>query len=475
MSYPQERVTTQLRLPISGMTCAACERRVSESLLALPGVTSARVSATHGVAVVDVTTPPPTSDLAAAVMRAGYSVGPTPWFSHERRTWLTALLAAAVVAGLVWFAVASGLTDLGARFNQPEAVSLMLVGLVGLAAGVSTCMALVGGVVLAVAATYRVPDSAPLIRRMRPHLVFQVGRIVGFLVLGAALGWIGSALVLPPLAQGLLMLAVAALMALLGVRLTGVSPRLAAWTPTLPSSWGRRFGSIERGGTYSDYRAALAGAATFFLPCGFTQAVQLYALSTGSPLTAGLTMAVFALGTSPGLLVLAGVPALARGKRADTIMSVVGILLIGFAAVNVYGAANVLGVWSSASDSTAIAHELSSNVRMVDGVQVVTMLANGDGYSPATTYVAAGVPIRWEITSTAPLYCTAFLRAPELGVSTQLVGGVNVVDVRPLGLGEWPFTCVMGMYSGSLIAVPGPAPMDPTVVVGHMSISTSSR
>ena len=42
----------------------------------------------------------------------------------------------------------------------------------------------------------------------------------------------------------------------------------------------------------------------------------------------------------------------------------------------------------------------------------MTMVAGGDGYSPATTYVAAGVPIRWQITSTAPMYCTAFLRAP---------------------------------------------------------------
>ena len=63
---------------------------------------------------------------------------------------------------------------------------------------------------------------------------------------------------------------------------------------------------------YSDVRAP-AGAATFFLPCGFTQAVQLYALSTGSPVSAGLTMAVFAVGTSPGLLALASLPNLGRG------------------------------------------------------------------------------------------------------------------------------------------------------------------
>ena len=70
---------------------------------------------------------------------------------------------------------------------------------------------------------------------------------------------------------------------------------------------GRRLGVDGAAITgYSDPRAAVLGVATFFLPCGFTQAVQVYALSTGSPLTAGAIMAVFAIGTAPGLLALAG-------------------------------------------------------------------------------------------------------------------------------------------------------------------------
>ncbi|MFI0432846.1 MAG: sulfite exporter TauE/SafE family protein [Candidatus Nanopelagicales bacterium] len=445
-------MTTQLRVPVAGMTCAACERRVGASLEAIPGVVSAQVSSARGVAVLEVTEQPAKDALAAAVERAGYTLGRTPWLSHDRRTWLVALAAGAVVALLVGVALATGFADLGARMTQPGAGGLVVVALVGLAAGVSTCMALVGGVVLAVAATYRVADDASLVHRMRPHLAFQVGRVLGFLVLGAALGWIGSALVLPPLAQGLLMLAVAAVMGLLGLRLTGLSPRLAAWTPALPSSWGRRVRDTPGGG-YSDVRAALAGAATFFLPCGFTQAVQLYALSTGSPWTAGLTMAVFALGTSPGLLALASVPNLTRGRWAATLTVVVGVLLIGFAAVNAFGALNVLGVRTGTSAAAARTHELSSNVTVQDGVQIVTMTADGNGYSPTTTYVAAGVPIRWQITSTAPMYCTAFLRAPDMGVSVQLQGGPNTVEVAPLALGAWPFTCVMGMYNGTLVAV----------------------
>jgi hypothetical protein len=50
--------------------------------------------------------------------------------------------------------------------------------------------------------------------------------------------------------------------------------------------------------------AFILGASTFFLPCGFTQALQLYVLAKGSFTTGALTMLAFALGTSG--LTLAG-------------------------------------------------------------------------------------------------------------------------------------------------------------------------
>lgn len=445
-------MATQIQVPIEGMTCAACEQRVGAALLNLPGVIGVEVSAKRSAAVIDTTVSPDQQQLAEIVERAGYTLGSTPWLSHDRRTWLVTLAASVIVAVLVGLAIAVDLPDLGARVSAPGVGGLAVVALVGLAAGVSTCMALVGGVVLAVAATYRVPDDASQTSALRPHLAFQLGRVAGFFVLGAGLGWLGSVLVLPPLVQALFMLVVAMVIALLGLRLTGVSPRLAAWSPTLPARWARRVGTVDVAGSYSDSRAALAGAATFFLPCGFTQAVQLYALSSGSPLTAGITMAVFALGTAPGLLALAGLPAVARGRGAAVVLSAVGVLLIGFAAINVYGAVHILGLNPDSSTAEA-SRALSPNVRLQDGVQVVTMVADGNGYSPATTYVAADLPIRWEITSTAPFYCTAFLRAPDFGVRMHLVGGLNTVNVPPLAPGSWPFACVMGMYDGTLVAV----------------------
>jgi len=65
-------MTDQLTLPITGMTCASCVKRVEKALLGLPGVQAAEVNlGTESVTVNGAATLP---DMAATLARAGYAV-----------------------------------------------------------------------------------------------------------------------------------------------------------------------------------------------------------------------------------------------------------------------------------------------------------------------------------------------------------------------------------------------------------------
>lgn len=57
---------------------------------------------------------------------------------------------------------------------------------------------------------------------------------MGFAILGGILGSFGSLLGFSHLLTGALTLAVAAVMILLGANLTGISPRLGSYLPSLP-------------------------------------------------------------------------------------------------------------------------------------------------------------------------------------------------------------------------------------------------
>jgi sulfite exporter TauE/SafE/copper chaperone CopZ len=480
-SLPQVIATT---VPVAGMTCRSCEVRIERQVGRLPGVERVSASSTHGRVEIESSAPIPQAAIAAAIQKAGYEIGTTPWLERDPSVWITAAAGVALIAGLALVAQATGIAELANRTGDLAQGGLLVAMLLGLAAGVSTCMALVGGLVLALSASYQarraragLPEQGRA-AQMRPALVFMGGRIVGYAAFGALLGAIGASLTMPPAMTAALMIAAAVVMTLIGARLTGLSPRVATWSPTLPPSLARSLGLADTdAGGYSDVRAAGLGALTFFMPCGFTQAVQIYALSTGSPATAAMLMAAFAIGTAPGLLVLAGLPVVVPSRARPTLLRLVGVVVLGFAVVNAGAGLRLAGVnlapfGVSPAEATTTGGSGTSNVpatgsgsgsgsgagnAQAAGFQELRTYQEVDGYQPANVVIAAGIPTRWTIESASSRSCAAFLVVPELGIEARLQKGDNVIELPAMNPGTLAYTCSMGMYGGTITIVDGEA------------------
>ena len=115
---------TSLTLPVTGMTCASCEKRVREALRTVPGVQSVRVSAARGTATVRGDEPLDRDLLDAAVRSAGYEPGTTPWLTRDPSVWRTVVVAA--VADLAYSSCSAsgiGLTDLTSGLSDPGAAA----------------------------------------------------------------------------------------------------------------------------------------------------------------------------------------------------------------------------------------------------------------------------------------------------------------------------------------------------------------
>jgi uncharacterized protein len=452
-------------LPVKGMTCRACEVRITKSLASVPGVARAKVSASRGIARVQTTGRVPRSRLTAAIEDAGYEVGrdDRAWVNPDLNVWRDAILALSALL-LVWLALrTSGLTGFTEQVGGLAASGgLFVIVLLGLAAGLSTCMAMVGGLVLAISARHAEQQrTATTFGRLRPHLVFNAGRVVGFGLLGALIGALGSAFTLNGRLLAIVMVAVSLIMAAVGLQLTQLSPRLSRGsTLTLPGRLSAALGLDRNRTGYSDPATALLGAGTFFLPCGFTQAVTLYALSTGSPLRAGVTMSLFALGTVPGLLSVGGLTAVVRGGFATGFFRFAGVAVLAFAALNISGALTVLApdlLPGAAPASAGAGTSLSENVTLDGAVQVLHTTQGVGGYEPAVATVYAGREVRWEIDSVA-LSCATSLYAPELGLApVTLVDGINVLSFTPTEVGTLQYSCAMGMYRGYIDVIAEPA------------------
>ena len=325
-------------VPIKGMHCASCELLIAEELESIPGVTSAQASLKSNSATIMSAEQVSDKDIESAVRAAGYEVGyesgQKPFFTHNERVWKDFAIGIIVVLGLYVLFQVLGIDKLVSSTSNSTSTGTMAL-LVGLTAGFSTCMALIGGLVISVAAKYAEnhPTETAL-QKFRPHLFFNAGRIVSFIAFGAIIGAIGSAFALKGTFLGLLTIAVGAVMLVLGLQLTEIFPRITRGL-TLPSGLAKKLGiNTRKEREYSHKNAFLMGAATFFLPCGFTQAMQLLAVSTGNPLQAAVIMGAFAIGTTPGLLTLGGLTSVVKGVFAQRFFRIVGVIVVAMALIN---------------------------------------------------------------------------------------------------------------------------------------------
>ncbi|MEK7127591.1 MAG: cupredoxin domain-containing protein, partial [Patescibacteria group bacterium] len=191
-----------------------------------------------------------------------------------------------------------------------------------------------------------------------------------------------------------------------------------------------------------------------FLPCGFTQAMQLFAMSSGSPVTGALTLGTFALGTAPGLLGVGGLTSVIKGTAARIFFKTAGLVVILLAVFNISNGYNLSGldILNQIGDvfgPPPIAIGASaSTANIKNGVQVIKMDQTSGGYSPNSFTITAGVPVRWEINSIDPHSCAASIVMQKYNIRKTLDPGINVIEFTPTQVGQVKFTCSMGMYQG---------------------------
>ncbi len=209
---------------------------------------------------------------------------------------------------------------------------------IGLIASVSTCMAVVGGLVLSMSANFAKEGD-----KVRPQVLFHVGRLVAFFILGGAVGALGSAFQLGMTGTFILSVLVALVLLVLGINLLDVFPWAKKLQPTMPRFIVKRVHGLKN--INHTLTPLLVGVATFFLPCGFTQSMQIYALTTGSFWTGALIMFTFALGTLP-VLALLSFSSLGIHKKAQSgvFFKTAGLVVIFFGVFTLLNALVAVGI-----------------------------------------------------------------------------------------------------------------------------------
>jgi len=438
-------------LPIKGMHCKSCEILVGDSLKQVNGISNVKVSCVAAQAEIHTDKDISQDDLEKAVSRAGYQVGKegNSWLSVDWRVWRDFCIAVVAFA-LIWLWLYA--TDTSWNFApsvKPE--NLLAVWLIGLTAGFSTCMALTGGLLAGLSARHN--QKHPELngrQKFVPHLYFNFGRLVSYFVLGGAIGIIGAVLQISPTVWALLTIIVGLSMLFLGLQLSEIFPKLNNLF-VLPSGI---FNKAAKGrqDEYSHFGAWVLGVATFFLPCGFTQAMQLYAMSSGSFWAGAIIMLVFALGTMVGLLLIGVLTSTVKGGVAKTLFRLLGILVVVLALINLLNGWNLLGginLLKGAVDNNPAPVGNNSEVQIIKA----TFTVSGD-INPNNFTVKVNQPVRFEVTPLEDgVGCMSTIMIPGLYRRPILLtkGQTAIMEFTPTSRGTFPITCAMGISRGNLI------------------------
>lgn len=195
--------------------------------------------------------------------------------------------------------------------------------IIGLIASISSCLAIVGGLVLSLSAKISEDD----ISDTKTFVLFHIGRIISFAFLGGLLGLIGKSISISFTFSSILGIITSLVMFLLGLNLIGL---LRKNKFTLSSNFFQKLSSFFKRIEHKTLTPLMIGFSTFFLPCGFTQTMQIAAIASGSFISGFLIMLAFAIGTLPMLAILSfGSASFAHGKYAPLFFKTVGIIVIG--------------------------------------------------------------------------------------------------------------------------------------------------
>lgn len=325
-----------ITLYVTGTHCAACKIFIEDTLNEQIGIENTHVDLKNETVtlqtVLDENQHTLAEILTEKIQHNGYSLS----VEKQRKVkedkgviWQALPIGLALLA-LFFIVQKSGILNFGLGGTVTPVTSFII----GLVASVSSCLAVVGGLVLSLSATV----SQDKISDVKPMMLFHGGRLISFALLGGALGALGSAIGISFTVTAILGIIASLVMILLGLNLVGIFQKNLI---ALPPNFFNFFRKVE----HKTIAPFLVGVGTFFLPCGFTQAMQVAALSSGSFFSGFLIMTSFAFGTLPMLALLSfGSASFAQSKFAPLFFKSAGVVVIGLGAFALLAGLAGLGI-----------------------------------------------------------------------------------------------------------------------------------
>lgn len=454
-------------LKIEGMVCVNCENLIEDILLDNNGVNKVEVSYTKGLAKINYNENKTSiNDLVRVISENGYKVID---FSNEVNEDLSnknkkskkrdidcankdednTFLIIIIILGVILLLKKFGVSNIFSVFPTPnENTSYSMLFIIGLFTSLH-CVSMCGGINLSQCINYNDTIDKGTLSTIKPAFLYNLGRVISYTIFGAIVGGIGSIISFTGWMQSLIQLIASIFMIIMGLNMLNIFPWLRKLNPRMPKIFAKKFKSKNNNSPF------FIGLLNGFMPCGPLQAMQIYAISTGSVTKGAISMFLFSLGTVPLMFGLGTLSSYMSKKFSNKIMKFGAILVIvlGFSMFN-----NALAL-SGINFSQGSENDSGVRAEIQDNIQVVTTKLKGGTYEPII--VEVGKPVKWNIqVSNGSLNgCNNKIIIREYEIEKSLEMGDNIIEFTPTEAGTYTYSCWMGMLRSKIYVVnPGQEP-----------------
>jgi sulfite exporter TauE/SafE len=336
-------------------------------------------------------------------------------------------------------------------------MELFTIFFTGLFTGGLTCLAVQGGLLASLLAQKRSEGEKNL---FFPVLLFLAAKVVAYTILGLLLGAFGTVFQLSLTTRVVLQLFAGIFMLGTALNMLNIHPIFRYFIIQPP----RFLMRLLKNQTKSKelFAPLTLGAMTVFIPCGTTQAMMVYAVSSTNPILGAMTMFAFTLGTAP-LFILFGLLATKLGDIfqkyfypiAASLVILLSIYTINSAIV-LTGSPIHLGSILSVIQCTVSFCSDAKNV-VAGNIELNGQLSNeitinfsDRGYNPREISVNRGEKITMHLVNDKGYGCIQAFTIPNLNIEEVVrVGDKKTLDFQAPQLpGKIAFMCSMGMYRG---------------------------
>lgn len=449
----------EIVLHVENMTCTGCETRIENALHKLEGIievkaiySSSNVYVTYDNSKIGI------DEIVASIEKIDYKVinkssniedtteksDDDLVVEHKQNKAKVGQMIGIGVIILALYLIINNTIGFNFIPEINQSMGYGLLFMVGLLTSLH-CVAMCGGINLSVCMQYKTEEDGSKFAKLKPSLLYNLGRVISYTTLGGIVGALGSVVSLSGTAKGIVSVLSGVFMVIMGINMLNIFPALRKFNPRLPKFLGKKVHSNA-----NKKGPLIVGLLNGLMPCGPLQAMQLYALGTGSFVAGALSMFIFSIGTVPLMFGFGAISSLISGKFTHKMMKVSAVLVIvlGFFMLN--RGLNLSGLgFVSSSASTGD----SSIAKIENGVQLVSTELEPGGYTPII--VQKGIPVKWTIkVEKGDLNgCNNPITIPQYNRQVKLKIGDNLIEFTPEKEGDIIYTCWMGMISSRIRVV----------------------